>query len=225
MADREPSFLGDAGGLNHPIRAYHWWMYQHRLPRLAAALTLGGVLALTGCADGTDGATTSAESVTAASVDSPTTTAATTTPAADTGPQRADASDDAHLTVAGLRIGDHDGFDRVVYELGGTGIPGWTVRYVDLAVQDGSGEVIPISGNAVLEVLITGSGYPFDTGVAEYDGPNPLPGDGTELVTEARISGVFEGTTQSFIGLESGDHPFTVSTLSNPTRLVVDIAQ
>ena len=200
-----------------------------RLAALCGVLTVGGVLALTGCGDGGDGLATTSGSVTAAPVDSPTSesgaTLMSTTPntAWSTDSQRADASADAHLTVTGLRVGGQDGYDRVVYELGGTGVPGWTVRYADLAVQEGSGEAIPMAGNAILEVLITGSGYPFDTGVAEYDGPNPLPGEGSELVTETRISGVFEGTTQSFIGLESGGHPFTVSTLSDPTRLVVDI--
>ncbi|MFD4182292.1 hypothetical protein [Rhodococcus sp. NPDC058514] len=169
------------------------------------------MLTLSGCGDGSDGGAISTGSVTAAPVDSPTSAAVTAAPASttprptgNTGPQRADASDDAHLTVTGLRVGAHDGFDRVVYELGGIGVPGWAVRYVDLAVQEGSGDVIPISGNAILEVLITGSGYPFDTGVAEYDGPNPLPGEDTELVTEARISGVFEGTTQSWGGGGAG---------------------
>ncbi|MFC7451435.1 AMIN-like domain-containing (lipo)protein [Rhodococcus daqingensis] len=201
-----------------------------RIAALCGVLTVGGVLALTGCGD-SDGVATTSGSVTAAPTDSPvitsTATLVATTPGAvwSTEPHRADASDDAHLTVAGLRVGAHDGYDRVVYELGGTGVPGWSVRYVDLAVQEGSGDVIPIAGETILEVLITGSGYPFDTGVHEYDGPNPLPGEDTELVTEARISGVFEGTTQSFIGLESGGHPFSVSTLSDPTRLVVDIAR
>ncbi|SEL88786.1 hypothetical protein SAMN05444583_116122 [Rhodococcus maanshanensis] len=200
-----------------------------RLVALCGALAMGGVLALTGCGDGSDGLATTSGSVTTAPVDSATSGSAatlmSTTPntAWSTDPQRADASDDARLTVSGLRVGGQDGYDRVVYELGGTGVPGWSVRYVDLAVQEGSGDVIPVAGEAILEVLITGSGYPFDTGVAEYDGPNPLPGGGSELVTEARISGVFEGTTQAFIGLESGGHPFTVSTLSDPTRLVVDI--
>jgi hypothetical protein len=209
--------------MNHPAAP------RTRLAALCGVLTMGGVLALTGCSDGNDGLATTSGSVTAAPVDSPTSgsgaTLMSTIPntAWSTDPQRADASDGAHLTVTGLRVGGHDGYDRVVYELGGTGVPGWTVRYADLAVQEGSGDVMPIAGDAILEVLITGSGYPFDTGVAEYNGPNPLPGGDSELVTETRISGVFEGTTQSFIGLESGGHPFTVSTLSDPTRLVVDI--
>ena len=47
------------------------------------------------------------------------------------------ASADAPVTVSDLRAGRQDGFDRVVFEVGGTGTPGWDVRYVDAAVLAG----------------------------------------------------------------------------------------
>jgi hypothetical protein len=52
---------------------------------------------------------------------------------ADIEPDTAQASTDAAVTVSDIRIGGHDGFDRVVFEVGGTGTPGWDVRYVDAA--------------------------------------------------------------------------------------------
>ncbi|MEK8225246.1 hypothetical protein NKG05_02590 [Oerskovia sp. M15] len=67
----------------------------------------------------------------------------------------------------------HDGFDRVVYEMDGTGTPGWRVEYVEEAIDDGSGNVFDLDGDGVIQVMISGSGYPMDTGVAEYSGPNP----------------------------------------------------
>lgn len=193
----------------------------------AAAAVLAGALLLTGCSNGTETATSATVPVPVASGSTATSASTPTVPAPTGGtePERADAGPNSLLTVTGLRIGAHPGVDRVVYELGGTGAPGWTVQYVDHAVQDGSGDVLDIPGDALLEVRITGTGYPFDTGVAPYGGPNPLPGGAGTGLTQARITTVFEGTTQSFVGLDGERRPFTVSRLDNPTRLVVDIAR
>lgn len=162
------------------------------------------------------------------------TTAATTTQAADRTTREhaagetpsivgahAEPTDAASLTVTDVRVGAHDGFDRVVYEFDGSGTPGWTVRYVDAAVQDGSGATLDVPGLTILEVSLTGTGYPFDTGVEPYEGANPLPGTGA--VTEVRMATVFEGITQSFIGLADPARPATVSLLTDPVRVVVDI--
>ena len=87
----------------------------------------------------------------------------------------APAGADSAVTVTDIRIGAHEGFDRVVYEFGGTGTPGWTVGYVEQAIQDGSGAEVEIGGTSILAVTITGAAYPFDSGVEEYAGPIPSP--------------------------------------------------
>ncbi|MGY1782083.1 AMIN-like domain-containing (lipo)protein [Geodermatophilus sp. SYSU D01036] len=142
---------------------------------------------------------------------------------ADTRPDTADASADASVTVRDVRTGRHDGFDRVVFEAGGTGTPGWDVRYVDVASSQGSGEEVEVAGEAVLQVTITGAGYPYDTGVEEYAGPDPLPGEGTATVTEVVFDATFEGTTVAFVGTRS-QAPFRVYALEDPTRVVVEVA-
>ncbi|MGY1726141.1 hypothetical protein ACI79J_04145 [Geodermatophilus sp. SYSU D01062] len=149
-------------------------------------------------------------------------TAAPSSPA-DTRPDTADASADASVTVRDVRTGHHDGFDRVVFEAGGTGTPGWDVRYVDVASSQGSGEEVAVAGDAVLQVTITGAGYPYDTGVEEYAGPDPLPGEGTATVTEVVFDATFEGTTVAFVGTRS-QAPFRVYALEDPTRVVVEVA-
>ncbi|MGY1830503.1 hypothetical protein ACI8AA_08750 [Geodermatophilus sp. SYSU D01180] len=149
-------------------------------------------------------------------------TAAPSSPA-DTRPDTADASADASVTVTDVRTGRHDGFDRVVFEAGGTGTPGWDVRYVDVASSQGSGEEVAVAGDAVLQVTITGAGYPYDTGVEEYAGPDPLPGEGTATVTEVVFDATFEGTTVAFVGTRS-QAPFRVYALEDPTRVVVEVA-
>lgn len=143
---------------------------------------------------------------------------------ADTAPDTADPSQDAMLTVTDVRIGRHEGFDRVVYELGGTGTPGWTVQYVDEAVQDGSGEVIDLAGDGTLQVLISGSAYPMDSGAQPFEHDGPVTGEGTVTVTEARGWSVFEGITDAFVGLQSPGHRFRVYLLEAPVRVVIDIA-
>ncbi|MEU8896461.1 hypothetical protein [Nocardia sp. NPDC048505] len=139
-------------------------------------------------------------------------------------PKRQAPSGDAGLTVTGIRIGPQPGFDRVVYDLGGRGAPGWTVQYADRAVQDGSGKAVEVAGRSILEVQITGSAYPFDSGVEPYAGPDPATDPGAPGIAGVYGSAVYEGTTQSFIGVQADRPAFTVSTLSNPTRLVIDIA-
>ena len=131
---------------------------------------------------------------------------------------------DSAVTVTDIRIGAHEGFDRVVYEFGGTGTPGWTVGYVEQAIQDGSGAEVEIGGTSILAVTITGVAYPFDSGVEEYAGPDPLTDPSATVVEEVHFGATFEGMTQSWIGTTTERPAFTVTTLSNPTRLVVDIA-
>ncbi|MGV9612083.1 AMIN-like domain-containing (lipo)protein [Nocardia xishanensis] len=142
----------------------------------------------------------------------------------DAAPKQGTPSSGAGLTVTDLRIGHHPGFDRVVYELGGTGTPGWIVQYTDRAIQDGSGKEIEVAGQSVLEVQITGSAYPFDSGVTPYSGPDPATDPSAPTIAGVYRTAVFEGTTQSFIGVDADRPGFSVTAMSNPTRLVIDIA-
>jgi hypothetical protein len=142
---------------------------------------------------------------------------------ADLRPDTATASADARVTVRAIRIGPHAVFDRVVLELGGKGTPGWDVRYVDSAVSPGSGKPVSLRGGAVLQVSVTGAGYPYDTGVAEYAGRGPLTAAGTNAVTEVLFGGTFEGTTSAFIGTAART-PFRVYRLDAPARIVIEVA-
>lgn len=180
----------------------------------AAAMVLGG------CGDdgGSSSNTTTAPTTTGTFTDAP------DTAPRDAMPKRGTPSNDAGLTVTGIRIGHHPGFDRVVYELGGAGTPGWIVQYTGEAIQDGSGKVIDVAGGSILEVQITGSAYPFDNGVTPYSGPDPATDPSAPVIAGVYRSGVFEGTTQSFIGVNAERPAFDVSMLANPARLVIDIA-
>jgi hypothetical protein len=127
------------------------------------------------------------------------------------------------VTVTDIRTGEHDGFDRVVFEADGEGLPGWDVRYVDDPSSQGSGEAVEVSGDAVLQVTVTGVGYPFDTGVDEFAADGPVAGPGG-AVTEVVFDATFEGTSVAFIGT-TGENPFRVYLLENPARVVVEVAE
>ena len=140
---------------------------------------------------------------------------------ADANPDTGQASAGAFGNITAIRLGHHDGFDRVVFEFHGTGTPGWTVKYVPQALGQGSGLPISIPGSAVLEVGITGVGIPPDTGVQEV-ATGPVSVHDTEVVTEAYFNGTFEGVSQAFIGTTS-KQPFRVYLLTGPARIVVEV--
>ena len=138
-------------------------------------------------------------------------------------PDTAEPSTGSMVGVTEIRLGRHDGFDRVVFEVGGEGTPGWDVRYVDAAMSQGSGADVPVDGEAVLQVTLTGTGYPGDTGVEEWGGPDPLRAGGTEVVTEVVWDGTYEGTSVAFVGTTART-PFRVYLLEAPARVVLEVA-
>jgi hypothetical protein len=199
------------------------------------AAVIASLLALSGCAGTGDvgeasssaGPTASSAPVSAPASETGGVPAATpdVTPAGDldAGPETADASADARVTVRDVRVGAHDGYDRVVLEVAGAGTPGWDVRYVDQATEPGRGQEIELAGDAVLQVQLSGAGYPYDTGVEEFAAPGPVTGAGTQVVTEVAFAATFEGVTTSFVGTGT-EAPFRVYLLEAPARLVVEVA-
>lgn len=216
----------------------------------ARATTLGiltaAVLALTGCSDGDDEATPTTGGATTAATPTPSDTATTESPSpmatatddgtdaeddaaappfpADTSTDTSEPSGTALLTVTDVRTGRHEGFDRVVFELGGTGegVPGWRVEYVDQPVDDGSGNPVEVDGDSFLQVVISGTAMPADSGVTEWPGERLAPED-TEAVKEVVYRFWFEGYTTAFVGVDGDPRPFRAFLLEDPIRVVVDV--
>jgi hypothetical protein len=136
-----------------------------------------------------------------------------------TDPQAAEPKGDWDLQLVDVRVGEHDGYDRVVLELTGTATPGWGVSWADEAVAEGSGEVVPIEGDRVLTISASGTALPEE---GSYEVPRRLGAAGD--VAEVYVNGWFEGYTQVFAGVEGDERPFRVFTLTDPPRLVVDVA-
>jgi len=121
-------------------------------------------------------------------------------------------------TLSDVRAGGHTGFDRVVFEFQGA-VPEHRVGYVDQLVQDGSGRPVSVAGAADLEVVFHGAN------AHEQDGtPTISPrrfSTGLTAVKEVAEIGDFEAVVTYGIGVDR-KRPIKVSTLSNPSRLVID---
>ncbi|RPF20449.1 AMIN-like domain-containing (lipo)protein [Myceligenerans xiligouense] len=145
---------------------------------------------------------------------------------ADTRPDQAEptGAGGTLLTVTDIRTGVHPGFDRVVFDLGGTGpgAPGWDVRYVPEALDDGSGHRVEVAGDAILQVRISGTAAPTDSGVPGADRTPIRPAD-TEAVEEVLYRTWFEGYSTAFVGIDDGERPFRVFLLTDPVRVVLDV--
>lgn len=196
-----------------------------RLPAALLAISSAALL-LAGCSGGDNGAPSSAAPTPSTSTITTTTTPttlATPTVAVPTGtlPVSIAASEGARLSVTRVRLGEHPGFDRVVFDFGGNGTPGANVSFTDDPRWDGSGDAVPIQGATVIQVTITGVGYPFDTGVDAFTGG--VTGIGG--ITGVQVGGPFEGQALAFIGVGKATPGVRVSTLTSPTRLVIDIAR
>ena len=140
----------------------------------------------------------------------------------DTRADVADAVDPDRLTVAAVRAASHEGFDRVVFELSGSGTPGWQVEYVDAPTAQGSGAAIDVPGAAYLAVSLQGTSYPYDSG-AEEVARGAVPVSGTDVVQGVFYDATFEGMSAAVIGT-ADQAPFRVYSLTGPSRVVVEVA-
>jgi hypothetical protein len=126
------------------------------------------------------------------------------------------------LVGGDIRTGAHSCFERVVLELEGVGdLPGYRVQYVDDPVKlSPSDQEVDIAGDATL-VLSVGVWMTTMEG-AGYVGPDQFVPANVDNIAELRLIENYEGTHQWAIGLDR-ERPFSVTTLSNPPRIVIDI--
>ena len=130
-------------------------------------------------------------------------------------------SEPAQLAVAGVRVGNHEGFDRVVVDLAGDGDPGWFVDYTPTPLQATIGRPLPVSGSAFLNVNVDGTVYPGELGLDETGVEHLSP---TSNIVDVASGGTYEGRSQIVVGLRA-EAPYSVQVLEDPKRLVIDIVQ
>jgi LPXTG-motif cell wall-anchored protein len=139
-----------------------------------------------------------------------------------TGPSTAEPTAEGLLAITDVRVGTHDGFDRVTFETAGEGHAGWRIRYDDSPVEAGRGEPIDVEGNTTLSVVLSFMAMPGDepegTAMFEDDVAGPEGGVIHEIVNDL----VFEGEQPFYIGLDE-ELPYVVARLEDPNRVVIDI--
>lgn len=123
------------------------------------------------------------------------------------------------LTLTDVRVGTHEGYDRVTFEFTGDGEPGWVVEYTDDPRQQGSGAAVDVAGDAVLNALMSSVAYP--TGEA-YDGPERIDPPRLQVIDEVVMGATFEGHLGAFIGV-TDEVPFRARRFSDPPRVVIDV--
>lgn len=209
---------------------------RHRRLTVAAALVAAGALALSGCgSDTASDQAAPAEQTTSASssplalaqalapgeTEEPAAPGAKPADPAPKGEMPGDTAEAARLTVTEIRVGEHQGKDRIVFELGGDGTPGYTVDYVDAPAQQGSGNPVEVAGDSFLQVMIGNQTLPGD-GLTEVP-VGTVSADEASGVAGVAFAGQFEAQAQAVIGLKGTGRAFTAFVLQNPTRVVVDV--
>lgn len=199
---------------------------------LVATLLAAAVASCGGDDDPTVEVPTGADVTTTSGGATTTSGAGATQPASD----RDDAADDKpfstqDVTIAAaggygllteLRHARHDGFYRVVFQFDGD-VPGVKVGYTERpVVQDGSGDEIGVAGDEVLLVQFEpASGFDMKAAEESYTGPKRLEVEQAPVVEIVRVSD-FEAHLDWAIGVDT-DTGFRVSTLTNPSRVVIDL--
>lgn len=128
----------------------------------------------------------------------------------------------ANPMLIGIRTGAHPTYDRIVLDFAGPA-PRVSSRFVDQLIQDGSGNVEPLDGNAFAEVQATPAQAHDDAGRPSYPGPRKFKTPALSNAMAVALTGDFEGVVTLGVGMRR-QAPVTVFTLANPTRVVIDVA-
>lgn len=122
-----------------------------------------------------------------------------------------------------IRTGHTASYDRVVFEFTGA-VPGYRVEYRSTITDDPTDRPVHLAGRAYLLVVMQGATLDnaFQGGHDRYAGPTRVSPNYSQL-RDVSFSGDFEAVLSFGVGL---DHRagFRVLTLTQPSRVVVDVA-
>lgn len=127
------------------------------------------------------------------------------------------------VTVRDVRVGRNAGFDRLVIGMGSDPLPPYRIEYAVKPVRAcGSGEVVPLEGDAALLVRLHQTQAHDEQGrvtVARPEIRADMP-----VIRQVKIICDFEAEVVVAIGTTAA-RPYRVLTEQDPTRLIVDLEQ
>ena len=127
----------------------------------------------------------------------------------------------ARANIVDVRVGTHDGYDRVVFEFTG-GTPDVSLdRARPPFTEDGSGFPVEVEGESFLQLTMRGGTKQMEDGTSSYDGPRDFDPDFPVLVDLVE-GGDFEAQSTWYLGLDD-DACVRVTLLEDAPRLVIDI--
>jgi hypothetical protein len=122
-----------------------------------------------------------------------------------------------------VRTGRQPGFDRVVFEFSGPGVPGYQVHYATEPIRAcGSGAVVPLAGAAPLVVRFEPA-QAHDT-LGHVTSAERALAPRLQQMQELKLVCDFEGQVEWAVGL-AARMPFRVLEDSAPPRVMVDVRQ
>jgi hypothetical protein len=127
----------------------------------------------------------------------------------------------ARAQITGIRVGTHDGYDRIVFEFD-EGVPEFSLDETEPPLlADASGLPVDVEGNAFWKLVMQGGTILSPDGDITYPGPREFMPGFPEL-TELDTGGDFEAVSTWYIGMQEPSC-VRVSILTDPSRLVIDI--
>ena len=139
--------------------------------------------------------------------------------------ERAATRSDPVALINDVRVGAHDTYDRVVFELLGSGTPRVRLERVSPPfVKDPGGLPLSVAGTSFVKIILfatSGGGYATPSGQPSYTGPTSFNA-GYVRLTSLTQAGDFEGITTWYAGL-AGPMCYEVFGLGSPARLVIDL--
>jgi hypothetical protein len=131
-------------------------------------------------------------------------------------------SDFHPLVTQDIRVGTHDGYDRIVFEYDG----GTPSLELDVAqppyVRDPSGLPLTVAGSPVYRITLTGATkYDMESGEQPYQGPTDFEPGFAQIVQFVEF-GDFEATHNWYLGVNGGEC-VRVFQLADPSRIVIDV--
>lgn len=132
-----------------------------------------------------------------------------------------DGTSGGELIPTTMRAGSHQGYDRVVIEFAGAGIPRWWAHYTESTSAPGSGFPVPYSGNIALEIGLEHTPWPVSQELRDAMLKPHAQTPGAGVVRSVEFVSAFEAQSHFVIGLDK-KVPYSITYLDGPPRIVID---